>query len=276
MGDKTDRHAPAIPKGRRRPGRSTGEENAMKTLHKLFVACFLVGWACAAAAQSYPNRTVRFIVPYPAGGYYDLLARVIGQKLTENWGQSVVVENRVGANGMLGTDFVAKSPPDGYTILMGGIGPFGISPSLYPKMMYDPVRDFAPVIHVASSPNVLVVHPSVEARSVKELIALARSSPGKLTFSSAGIGSSQHLSGEMFGAKRALGDRRARGGGFAAVRHHARRRGARPRRHAARTRGDERAANSRPSRPADGERSGRGRLRGRPLVRRVRACSGLR
>ena len=170
----------------------------MRTLHKLFLAACLAGTAFAVLAQSYPTKAVRFVVPYPAGGYYDLLARVIGAKLTENWSQPVVVENRVGANGMVGTDFVAKSPPDGYTILMGGIGPFGISPSLYAKMAYDPVRDFAPVIHVASAPNVLVVHPSVDARSVKELIALARSDPGKLTFSSAGSGSSQHLSAEMF------------------------------------------------------------------------------
>jgi tripartite-type tricarboxylate transporter receptor subunit TctC len=170
----------------------------MRTLHKLLLAACLAGSAFAVLAQSYPTKAVRFVVPYPAGGYYDLLARVIGAKLTENWSQPVVVENRVGANGMVGTDFVAKSPPDGYTILMGGIGPFGISPSLYAKMAYDPVRDFAPVIHVASAPNVLVVHPSVDARSVKELIALARSDPGKLTFSSAGSGSSQHLSAEMF------------------------------------------------------------------------------
>ena len=170
----------------------------MRTLHKLFLAACLAGSAFAVLAQSYPTKALRFVVPYPAGGYYDLLARVIGAKLAENWSQPVVVENRVGANGMVGTDFVAKSPPDGYTILMGGIGPFGISPSLYAKMAYDPVRDFAPVIHVASAPNVLVVHPSVDARSVKELIALARADSGKLTFSSAGSGSSQHLSAEMF------------------------------------------------------------------------------
>jgi len=170
----------------------------MKTLVHTLLSFLLACASLAAQAQNYPAKPVRMVVPYPAGGYYDLLARVIGAKLGENWGQPVVVENRVGANGMVGTDFVAKSPPDGYTILMGGIGPFGISPSLYAKMAYDPVRDFAPVIHVASAPNVLVVHPSVDARSVKELIALARSDPGRLTFSSAGSGSSQHLSAEMF------------------------------------------------------------------------------
>jgi tripartite-type tricarboxylate transporter receptor subunit TctC len=171
----------------------------MKTLPQILLAFLLACVSLAAGAQNYPAKPVHLVVPYPAGGYYDLLARVIGAKLGEHWGQPVVVGNRVGANGMVGTDFVAKSAPDGYTILMGGIGPFGISPSLYPNMTYDPVRDFAPVIHVASAPNVLVVHPSVEARSVKDLIALARSNPGKLTFSSAGSGSSQHLSAEMFG-----------------------------------------------------------------------------
>lgn len=153
--------------------------------------------ALAAVAQTYPAKAVHVIVPYPAGGYYDLLARVIGGKLQETWGQSFLVENRVGANGIIGTDYTAKAAPDGYTIMMGGIGPHGINPSIYPKLPYNPVRDFAPIIHVANAPNVLVVHPSVPVRSVSELIALAKAKPGALTFSSAGIGSSQHLSGEM-------------------------------------------------------------------------------
>ena len=162
------------------------------TLLAILLAC-----AAAASAQVYPTKAVRVVVPYPAGGYYDLLARVIGAKLADTWSQPFVVENRIGANGMIGTDFVAKSAPDGYTIMMGGIGPLGINPSMYAKLPYNPVRDFAPIIHVASAPNVLVVHPSVDARSVKELISLARAKPGQLTFSSAGGGSSQHLSGEM-------------------------------------------------------------------------------
>ena len=167
-----------------------------KVLQGLFTFT-LVAAALAAGAQTYPARAVNFIVPYPAGGYYDLLPRVIGAKLADSWGQPFLVQNRVGANGMIGTDFVAKSASDGYTIMMGGIGPHGINPSMYAKLPYNPVRDFAPVIHVASAPNVLVVHPSVDARSVKDLIALARSKPGQFTFSSAGSGSSQHLSGEM-------------------------------------------------------------------------------
>lgn len=158
----------------------------------------LIGFAAlAAGAQGYPARAVHVVVPYPAGGYYDLLARVIGGKLQETWGQPFVVENRVGANGIIGTDYTAKAAPDGYIIMMGGIGPHGINPSMYAKLPYSPVRDFAPIIHVASAPNVLVVHPSVPVRSVSELIALAKAKHGALTFSSAGIGSSQHLSGEM-------------------------------------------------------------------------------
>jgi tripartite-type tricarboxylate transporter receptor subunit TctC len=158
----------------------------------------LMGFAAlAAGAQGYPARAVHVVVPYPAGGYYDLLARVIGGKLQETLGQPFVVENRVGANGIIGTDYTAKAAPDGYIIMMGGIGPHGINPSMYPKLPYNPVRDFAPIIHVASAPNVLVVHPSVPVRSVSELIALAKAKAGTLTFSSAGIGSSQHLSGEM-------------------------------------------------------------------------------
>ena len=157
-------------------------------------------FACLAAAawgQSYPAKAVHVVVPYPAGGYYDLLARVIGGKLQETWGQPFVVENRVGANGMIGTDYVAKAAPDGYIIMMGGIGPHGTNPSIYQKLPYNPVRDFAAIIHVASAPNVLVVHPTVAARTVGDLVALARAKPGVLTFSSAGRGSSQHLSGEM-------------------------------------------------------------------------------
>ena len=176
---------------------SSEEETMIRKLLQGLFAFALVAAALAAGAQTYPARAVNFVVPYPAGGIYDLAARVIGAKLAESWGQPFLVQNRVGANGIIGTDSVAKSASDGYTIMMGGIGPHGINPSLYAKLPYNPVRDFAAVIHVISMPNVLVVHPSVDARSVKDLIALARAQPGRLTFSSAGSGSSQHLSGEM-------------------------------------------------------------------------------
>jgi tripartite-type tricarboxylate transporter receptor subunit TctC len=169
----------------------------MRKALKVLLAILLASLASAAAAQNWPARPVHFIVPYPAGGYYDVLARVIGAELGETLGRPFVIENRVGANGMVGTDYVAKSAPDGHTIMMGGIGPHGINPSMYPNLPYSPTRDFAPVIHVASAPNVLVVHPSVPVHNVKELIALARSKPGQIPYSSAGSGSSQHLSAEM-------------------------------------------------------------------------------
>ena len=168
----------------------------MRRIKRTIIA-LLLAIAGNAVAQNYPVKAVRMVVPYPAGGTYDIYARVIGQRLTEVWGQPLVIENRAGANAIIGTDLVAKSPPDGYTIMMGGIGPHGINPSLYPKLPYDPVRDFAPVIHVASAPNVLIVHPSVSAQSMNDLISLAQAKPGQLSFSSAGSGSSQHLSGEL-------------------------------------------------------------------------------
>jgi tripartite-type tricarboxylate transporter receptor subunit TctC len=171
---------------------------AMRTPLRILLVILLACAPLIAGAQAYPTKPVRMIVPYPAGGYYDLLARAIGQKLSEAWGQSLLVENRAGANGIVGTDYVAKSAADGYTIMMGGIGPHGINPSLYPKLPYDTLRDFAPVIHVATAPNVLVVHPSLEARSVTELIALARTRAHRLSYASNGSGSSNHLSAEMF------------------------------------------------------------------------------
>jgi len=168
----------------------------MRRIEQTLIA-LLLAIAGNTIAQNYPVKPVRMVVPYAAGGTYDIYARVIGQKLTEVWGQPVVIENRVGANAIIGTDLVAKSAPDGYTVMMGGIGPHGINPSLYPNLPYDPVRDFAPVIHIASAPNVLIVHPSVSAQSVNDLISLVQAKPGQLSFSSAGSGSSQHLSAEL-------------------------------------------------------------------------------
>ncbi len=172
----------------------------MNRIQQLASGVVLACAACAGWAQAYPQKPVHMVVPYPAGGYYDLLARVIGQKLGETWGQSLVVENRVGANGIVGTEYVARSAPDGYTIEMGGIGPHGINPSLYRNLSYDVLRDFAPVIHVANAPNVLVVHPSLPVTSVAQLVALAKAQPGTLNYASNGSGSSPHLSAEMFAA----------------------------------------------------------------------------
>ncbi len=158
-------------------------------------------FACIAmvvSAQSYPNRTIRLVVPFPAAGTTDILARAAAQKLTEAFGQSVVVDNRPGAAGNIGSDLVAKSAPDGYTLLMGTVGTHAINPSLYSKMPYDHVKDFVPVVLVAGVPNVLVVNPALPVNSVADLIKLAKDKPGQINFASSGSGTSIHLSGELF------------------------------------------------------------------------------
>ncbi len=154
--------------------------------------------AATADAQSYPNKPIRFVVPFPAGGIADIMARVIGQKLTDAWNQPVVVENRTGAGGNIGADIVAKSPPDGYTLVMGSIGTHAVNVSLFSKLPYDPIRDFAPVALVIEAEGLLVLHPSVPVKTVKELIALARARPGQLVYASAGNGTASHLAGELF------------------------------------------------------------------------------
>jgi tripartite-type tricarboxylate transporter receptor subunit TctC len=159
----------------------------------------LVAWMSIAGiawGQSYPNRIIRLVVPTTTGGGTDIVARLYAPKLGEMLGQQVVVDNRAGANALIGADFVAKSAADGYTLLFG-TGQNTVNPSLVRKMPHDIVRDFAPVSLVLQSPYFLVVHPSIPAKSVKELIALARANPGKLTFGSAGVGSATHLSGEL-------------------------------------------------------------------------------
>jgi tripartite-type tricarboxylate transporter receptor subunit TctC len=172
----------------------------MKTLLRaaaltLFV---LTGTSEGAPAQTYPDKPIRLVVPFSAGGTTDILARAVGQKLGEHLGQQVVVDNKPGAGGNIGSDIVAKSAPDGYTLVMGTVGTHAINASLYKKMPYDHIKDFVPVSLVALVPNILVVHPSVPANSVKELIAYAKANPGKLNFASSGNGTSIHLSGELF------------------------------------------------------------------------------
>jgi len=165
----------------------------------------LLALACASAwAQAYPSRPLKVILPVPAGGYYDTVTRIVSQRLAERLGQPVVVENRVGAGGVVGTVYAAGQPGDGYTLLFNGIGAMSIFPSLHTKLAYDPVRDFEPVILVSTVPNILVVHPSVAARSVDELAALARSRPGEVTYASNGIGTTQHLAAEMFATAKGL------------------------------------------------------------------------
>jgi len=161
----------------------------------------LLAGACLpahVAAQAFPNRPARLVVPFPPGGPLDAVGRAIAQKLTEMWGQSVVVDNRPGAGGNIGADFVAKSPPDGYTVVMGALSTHAVNPSLYPTMPYDAVRDFAPITLVAITPNVLVVNNALPVHSVKELIAYAKANPGKLSFGSGSVGSAGHLAGELF------------------------------------------------------------------------------
>ena len=162
-----------------------------------FAALLITAWGFVlplpAWAQSFPAKPVRFIVPYPPGGPLDEIARAVGQKLTPVWGQQVLVDNRSGAGGSIGADVVAKSPPDGYTMVLGNSGPITVNVTLRKDLPYDPQRDLAPVTQIIDAPMVLVVHPSLPVRSVKELIALARSNPGKLNYASAGIGNLQHL-----------------------------------------------------------------------------------
>ena len=171
---------------------------------KLRVACYVLGcyvlscgaWG-AALAQGYPVKPVRLIVPYPAGGVNDIIARVLAQKLGEGWAQQVVIDNRPGAGGNLGTDFVAKAAPDGYTLLSGGVGSLTMNPGLG-KVPYDTLRDFAPIALVATAPNVLTVHPLLPVRSTREFIALAKARPAQIHYGSGGVGSTPHLSGALF------------------------------------------------------------------------------
>lgn len=154
--------------------------------------------APALAQQSYPTKPMRLVCPFPPGGTTDLVARLIAMKLTEAWGQQVVVDNRPGAGGVIGTEMVAKAVPDGYTILLGSITTHAVNPALYKSLDFDAVKDFAPVSLVVSSPQLLAVHPAVAAKSVKELIALAKAKPGQLNYGSAGTGTSPHLTFELF------------------------------------------------------------------------------
>jgi len=165
---------------------------------KRWLALLALVLSTAAAAQPYPAKPVKIVVPFPAGGIADLYARLIGQRLGDSWGQPIVIENRTGAGGNIGADAVAKSAPDGYTLVMGSFGTHAVNVSLFSSMPYDPVKDFAPIILVLEAEGLLVVHPSVPAQSVLDLIAYGRAHPGRLTFASAGMGTASHLAGELF------------------------------------------------------------------------------
>ena len=164
-----------------------------------FLAFALLLVTCVSAlAQAYPAKPIKIVVPFPAGGIADLYGRLLGARLSEPWGQPIVIENRTGAGGNIGADAVAKSAPDGYTLVMGSFGTHAVNVSLFSSMPYDPVRDFAPIVLVLEAEGLLVVHPSVPAQSLLDLIAYARAHPGRVTFASAGMGTASHLAGELF------------------------------------------------------------------------------
>ena len=165
-------------------------------MFKPFLAAIVAAVSFNAAAQ-YPSKPIKIVVPYPPGGFNDTLGRTLAAKFTEAWGQPSFVENKPGGNTLIGTDFVAKSPPDGYTLLVVAF-PFAVTPSLTKQMPYDTLRDFAPIVLAAQSPNLLVVNPQVPVKTVGELIALAKAQPGKLSYASTGNGSSNHISMELF------------------------------------------------------------------------------
>jgi len=179
----------------------------MKQSKRIFVT--LIAALCAVGAPAFaqdkwPSKPIKYIVPFPPGGTTDILARLIGQKLSTALGQPVLVENKAGAGGNIGSDFVAKSAPDGYTILGGTISSHAINVSMYKEMPYDPVKDFVPITLIGTNANVLIVAPSNPAKTAQELIAQAKAKPGSMSFASAGNGTSQHLSGELFKAMAGL------------------------------------------------------------------------
>ncbi len=165
------------------------------------VGAALFAAAVHAGAQAWPTKPIRLVVPFPPGGAVDFYARVVQQPLSEALGQTVVIENKAGASGMVGAELVAKSPPDGYTLLLGNIASLAINVGIYPKMPYDPVKDFTPIVRTVDVNYVLIVHPSVPAKTVSELVAYAKANPGKLSYGSAGSGSLPHLGTELFKAQ---------------------------------------------------------------------------
>ncbi len=169
----------------------------MKIVIKLALSAVLSAGIFSAQAQTYPSKTVRFIIPFPPGGPTDIMGRLAAQRLTEAWGVQVVADNRAGAGGNIGAELCAKSPPDGYTICMMTVAQ-SISPSIYPRLGFDPLKDFAPVTLMATLPSLLMVHPSLPVKNVRELVALAKAKPGILTYASTGNGTSPHMLMEMF------------------------------------------------------------------------------
>jgi tripartite-type tricarboxylate transporter receptor subunit TctC len=170
----------------------------MNNLVRVFALTSLIAAAGGVQAQGYPSRPIRFVIPFAPAGANDIIGRMVASKLGEMLGQQMIMDNRGGAGGSIGVAIAAKSPPDGYTLLLGNIATLAVNPTLYPKLPYDPIKDLQPISLAAKSPQILVVHPSLPARSVKELIALARSRPGALVYGSGGNGSGAHLTAEYF------------------------------------------------------------------------------
>jgi tripartite-type tricarboxylate transporter receptor subunit TctC len=175
--------------------------NALARIARVAVATLALVAATQAGAQAWPTKPIRLVVPFPPGGAVDFYARVVQQPLSELLGQTVVIDNKAGASGMVGAEAVAKAPPDGYTLLLGNIASLAINVGIYPKMPFDPLKDFTPIVRTVDVNYVLVVHPSVPAKSVQELIAYAKANPGKLSYGSAGSGSLPHLGTELFKAQ---------------------------------------------------------------------------
>jgi len=167
-------------------------------LYRLLLVALAMANVYPALAETWPTRPIRFIVPFAPGGGGDVVGRIIGQRMSEQLGKPLVIDNRAGGGGTLGCELAAKAAPDGYTLLLGNVGPIAVGPALYPKLAYDPVRDFAPVTMIASFPNLLVANPGLPFKTVPELVAYAKSRPGQLNFASAGAGTSTHLAGELF------------------------------------------------------------------------------
>ena len=165
---------------------------------KRLLAALLIAASGLVHAQAYPSKTIKIVVPFAVGGIADTFGRVIAQKLTDTWGQPVIVENKTGAGGNIGADFVAKSPPDGYTLVIGNIGTHAVNPFLMKSMPFDPQKDFVPVAHLMNAEGLLVVNPELPVKTVADLIAYGKANPGKLSYASAGIGTSGHLAGELF------------------------------------------------------------------------------
>jgi len=171
---------------------------AQSILARTFLGCSGIALATLASAQSYPVKPVRIVAPFAAGSTIDIIGRIIAPKLHEALGQPVIVENRAGAGGAIGMDNVAKAAPDGHSLAIGALGPLAMNPVLYPKTPFDPVKDFAAVSLLATGPVVIAVHPSIPARTVQDLVGLAKKRPGQLNFGSPGVGTSPHLTGELF------------------------------------------------------------------------------